>query len=57
MNRERALKAVLVVVGLLFLALIYPMMLFAKQEPDPTGSGETIVGGGDGDESFPLIRC
>jgi hypothetical protein len=33
MLRERALKAVLVVVGLLFVALIYPMMLFAKQEP------------------------
>ena len=33
MNRERALKIVLVLVGLLFLALIYPMMLFVRQEP------------------------
>lgn len=33
MRRERALKSVLVVVGLLFVALIYPMMLFLKQEP------------------------
>jgi hypothetical protein len=33
MLRERVLKAVLVVVGMLFVALIYPMMLFAKQEP------------------------
>jgi hypothetical protein len=33
MRRERALKAVLVVLGLLFIALIYPMMLFAKQDP------------------------
>jgi hypothetical protein len=33
MNRERALKVVLVVVGLLFTALVYPMMMFVKQEP------------------------
>lgn len=33
MRRERALKVVLVLVGVLFLALIYPMMLFVKQEP------------------------
>lgn len=33
MKRQRALKIVLVVVGLLFLALIYPMMLFVRQEP------------------------
>jgi hypothetical protein len=33
MQRERVLKAVLVVVGLLFSALIYPMILFVKQEP------------------------
>ena len=33
MGRERALKAVLVVVGLLFAALVLPMLLFAKQEP------------------------
>ncbi len=33
MNRERALVIVLVLVGLLFSALVYPMMLFVKQEP------------------------
>jgi hypothetical protein len=30
---ERALKVVLVLVGLLFLALLYPLVLFVKQEP------------------------
>ena len=33
MWRERALKIVLVLVGLLFSALIYPLMMFVKQEP------------------------
>src|ERR1700758_8808 len=33
MNRERALKVVLVVVGLLFCAGIYPLMLMAKHDP------------------------
>jgi hypothetical protein len=33
MRRERVLKAVLVVVGLIFSALIYPMILFVKVEP------------------------
>jgi hypothetical protein len=33
MKRERALKIVLVVVGLLFSALVYPLMMFVKQEP------------------------
>lgn len=33
MLRERALKAVLIVVGLIFSALIYPMILFVKIEP------------------------
>jgi len=33
MRRERALKVVLVLVGLLFTALAYPMVLFVKQEP------------------------
>ena len=33
MNRERALKAVLVLVGLLFSALAYPMTMFLRQEP------------------------
>jgi hypothetical protein len=33
MHRERALKVVLVVLGLLFCAGIYPLMLMVKQEP------------------------
>jgi hypothetical protein len=33
MNRERALKVVLVVVGLIFSALVYPLMVFVKQDP------------------------
>ena len=33
MNRERALKVVLVVVGLIFCGLVYPLVLFVKQEP------------------------
>jgi hypothetical protein len=33
MRRERLLKTVLVVVGLIFSALIYPLILFVKQEP------------------------
>jgi hypothetical protein len=33
MNRERTLKIVLALVGLLFLALVYPMALFIRQEP------------------------
>ncbi len=33
MWRERALKIVLVLVGLLFAAMVYPMVLFVKQEP------------------------
>jgi hypothetical protein len=33
MRRERALKVVLVVVGLLFCAGIYPLILMAKQDP------------------------
>lgn len=32
MRRERALK-ILVVVGLLFTAMVYPLVLFVKQEP------------------------
>jgi hypothetical protein len=32
-NRERALKIVLAVVGVLFLALVYPMIVFLRQEP------------------------
>ena len=33
MRRERALKVVLVMVGLLFTAMVYPLVLFVKQEP------------------------
>lgn len=33
MNRELALKIVLALVGLLFLALVYPMVMFIRQEP------------------------
>jgi drug/metabolite transporter superfamily protein YnfA len=33
MAREKALKIVLVVVGLIFTALVYPMVLFVRQEP------------------------
>jgi hypothetical protein len=33
MRRERILKLVLVLVGLLFIAMVYPLVLFVKQEP------------------------
>jgi hypothetical protein len=33
MHRDRALKIVLIVVGLIFCALLYPMIMFMKQEP------------------------
>jgi len=33
MRRERALKIVLMLVGLLFTAMIYPLVLFVKEEP------------------------
>jgi hypothetical protein len=33
MRRETALKVVLVLVGLLFSALVYPMTIFMRQEP------------------------
>ena len=33
MKRERALKMVLVLVGLLFCAAVYPLVLMAKQDP------------------------
>jgi len=33
MRRERALKIVLVLVGLVFSALVYPLMMFVRQEP------------------------
>jgi hypothetical protein len=34
MNRDRALKVVLAVVGLLFSALVYPLTMFVRQDPD-----------------------
>lgn len=33
MRRERALKVVFVLVGLLFTALVYPLVLSVKHEP------------------------
>jgi hypothetical protein len=33
MKRDRALMVVLVLVGLIFSALVYPMMIFVRQEP------------------------
>src|SRR6202045_1710143 len=33
MRRERALKIALLLVGLLFSALVYPLMMFVRQEP------------------------
>jgi hypothetical protein len=33
MNRDRPLKVVLVVVGLIFSGLFYPLMMFVRQEP------------------------
>ena len=33
MKRERALRILLVLVGLLFTAMVYPLVLFVKQEP------------------------
>jgi len=33
MNRETALKIVLALVGLLFLALTYPLIVFVRQDP------------------------
>jgi hypothetical protein len=33
MNRERALKVVLALVGLIFSATVYPLVMFLRQEP------------------------
>ena len=33
MKRERALKVVLVLLGLLFCAAVYPLLMMVKQEP------------------------
>jgi drug/metabolite transporter superfamily protein YnfA len=35
MKRERALKIVLLLVGLLFCAAVYPLIMMAKQDPAP----------------------
>jgi hypothetical protein len=35
MNRERALKVVLVMVDLIFSALVYPLTVFMRQDPAP----------------------
>jgi hypothetical protein len=34
MNRERALKVLLGLVGLIFLASVYPLVIFVRQAPD-----------------------
>ena len=33
MNRDRALKVVLIVVGLIFCVLVFPLIMFTRQEP------------------------
>jgi hypothetical protein len=33
MRRDRGLKVVLIVVGLIFCALVYPLIMFTRQEP------------------------
>ncbi len=33
MRRDRALKVVLIVVGLIFCAFVYPLIMFTRQEP------------------------
>ena len=33
MNRELALKIVLAIVGVIFVALVYPLVVFMRQEP------------------------
>lgn len=33
MHRKWALKAVLILVGVIFMALVYPMMIFVRQQP------------------------
>jgi hypothetical protein len=33
MRRDRALKVVLVVVGMIFCALVFPLIMFTRQEP------------------------
>ena len=50
MKRERALKIVLVVVGLLFCAGVYPLVLMASSDGEPTPCT------GDDDESLRNAR-
>jgi peptidoglycan/LPS O-acetylase OafA/YrhL len=45
MVRERALKVVLVLVGLLFLAAIYPVVLDLKNPGPPDDTGDTMMMG------------
>ena len=42
MNRERVLKVVLVVLGLLFCAGVYPLVLMAKEEPALAMTDESL---------------
>ena len=42
MNRERALKVVLVLVGLLFVAAIYPVVMLLWH-PSPEDAGDTMM--------------
>jgi hypothetical protein len=48
MHRERALRIVLVVVGLLFSALAYPLLMFVKQEPAFGDDAEPLCNTRDG---------
>ncbi|GEM_PF-4393335 len=43
MNRERALKVVLVLLGLLFSPGVYPLMVFVKQSPVLVVIGVTLI--------------
>lgn len=45
MIRERALKVVLVLVGLLFLAAIYPVVMDLKHPGPPDDTGDTMMMG------------
>ena len=45
MIRERALKVVLVLVGLLFLAAIYPVAMDLKHPGPPDDTGDTMMMG------------
>lgn len=45
MIRERALKVVLVLVGLLFLAAIYPVVMDLKHSGPPDDTGDTMMMG------------